>query len=922
MRKYGVILGVAFALVLFFVVSSEAALTGGITGTIKDNTAQGIPGVQVSVTGTGLPGVRTDYSRENGKYRIVLLPPGTYTVKAELSGFKTLEKKGVKVNINQTVRLDLTMEVSTFEEVVTVTAEAPVLDTGTSSVGVNVNREFTERLPGSDSFQSAFAMGGGTVGGSNPNVHGATSTDNTYLYDGVDTTDPVTHTFSSNLNADAIEEVEVMAGGFSAEYGKAMGGIVNAVTKKGGNKFEGILRFKYDTDTFNAPVKDPDVRGDYKVQDHYEPTLSIGGPILKDRLWFFMSYRRDDYNSSKDVRTGRDFDSGDYSFASVDDDQLWQYFVAKLTWSVTSSHNIELSYSADPAVLHNQESVSYSPEAQQNWKQGGDRFGLNWTYIHSSNLYFDTKYGYYTSYIYIKPENDSGVPGVYDRKARIYYNNYPSTDNNDRSKWNISTAATYIVEDLAGSHEFKAGLEYGVQEEKRFFNYSGGESYSTDYYGTENEQPYSKTKMLDPKPEKNKGKDLSLYVQDNWEYFPGLTFNLGIRFDQAAYENKEGKTVHTFDGMIAPRIGASWDMKNDGKSKVFINFGRYYNTFDLQIVGEDPGPSSVTENYRWDPTNPNADADGYYLYSTTGGEDPGSMIDPNLNPEYKDEFIIGYDREIMPNWSAGVSFTINRTNDIIEDVGFWKDDAGGLHLATDVDINDQAAVDDWYDHWKGDQQNYIATNPSDAYRKYYAIELHTSARTEKFSAEISYTYSDSEGTNVNTQPGSSSGVTHWSVYFDTPMLSHNIDGPLDWDSPNYLKIFASYNLPWGFVIGTHTWYKSGYPYNKYGDFGAGPDGVFGTDDDVDHRDPAYRDGVTLPEGRGAYRLPDVFMVDLSLQKDFNFEKWGILTAMIDITNSLDNQLVLSRVEDEGKDFGTDNGWASPRTVVFQLKYAF
>lgn len=909
----GLLLLPVFCISLLLAASTEAALTGTIAGTINDDTGNALPGVQVSVKGTGLPGVRTDYTRDDGRYRLVLLPPGTYSVTAELSGFKTIEQKDIKVSINETTTINITMEVSTFEEVVVVTAEAPVIDTKSSTIGVNIDREFTDRLPGSDSFQDAFAMGGGTTGGGNPFVHGATHTDNLYLFDGVDVTDPVTHTFASNLNADAIEEVEVQTGGFSAEYGKAMGGIVNAVTKTGGNKFEGTVRFAYDTDSLNAPYDAGRTRT--TSSDHWEPTLSLGGPIVKDKLWFFVSYKRAEYESSGDVYTSYNFDTAEYDTTSMDTSSLWQFYVGKLTWSATPSHNFEFNFSSDPAILYNYAGIYYTPDAQYDWEQGGDRYSLNWTYIHSSNLYFDTKYGYFNSYIYIGPSGGNGQHPVFDRQSKLHYNCYDAIDENDRSKWSVSTAATYVKENMAGTHEFKIGAEYQNVEEKRYVDIPTGVSYTVDNYGTDEEQGYRKTMYENAQAEKNKGLVLSAFLQDNWEFRPGLSFNLGLRFDQATYKNKLDEEVHTFDGMIAPRIGLAWDVNNDGKSKVYFNVGRYYNTYDLGIVNANPGPTAVTHVYLWDPENPDADEEGYYWHHSSGGDESLDRLDPDLKPEYADEIILGYDRELFTNFSAGARLIWKQTRNIIEDVGFWEDENGNIHLATDVDMDNQAAIDEWYD--RIDEQEggirYYYTNPDDAYRDYYAVELTSSARTDKFSIEVSYTHSSSTGNTVNTQPGDEfdNSMQHFTVYFDTPYLANDIDGKLYYDCPHYLKVYANYNLPLGFVFGTHAWWKSGYTYSKYG-----------VDENGDPND-GYGNGCRFVDGkRGNYRLPDVIMVDLSLQKDFNFGKWGVLTAIMDINNFLNNQVNLSRIQDEGDNFGREDGWASPTSVGFQLKYAF
>ncbi|MFC1853856.1 TonB-dependent receptor domain-containing protein [candidate division CSSED10-310 bacterium] len=904
MKKYSVFLAIIMALVLGQV--SEAALTGNITGKVIDSTGQPMPGVLVIVTGTGLPGARSDTTRQDGVYRIVLLPPGKYTLRAELTGFKTVEHQEIEVNINETTKLNFALEVATFEEVVVVTAEAPVLDTKSTTVGIHVDREFTERLPNSDQFQDAFAMGGATTGGDNPRVAGGTDYDNLYLYDGVDTTDPVTNTFSSNLNADAIEEVEVQTGGYSAEYGKAMGGIVNAVTKSGGNEFEGIIRFKYENDALNSKRKDEETRGEYTVKDNFEPTFSLGGPILKDKIWFFISYRRTQDHTSLDVRESRDPETNDYTLTSIDRDQLWQYWVTKFNWAVNASHNIEVSYSSDPAVVPNYDpagTLNRSPQAQGHWEQGGDRVGMIWTYIHSSNLYFDSKFGYFNSYIYQSPENDSGLPAIWDRRANIWYQNFDQIDDNDREKWSLSTIATFIKDSWKGTHEFKTGLEYQSVTERRYFNYTTGEYYATDWYQTEREAPYRRYNILDPQAEKNRGHVVSFFIQDSWEIVPGVTINPGLRYDRSTYINKEGTTVHTFDGMIAPRLGLSWDLQNNGKSKAYFSFGRYYNTYDLTITGAEPGPTAISQTWSYDPTNPDADADGYYLLNTSGGDVSLDILDSDLKPEYADEFVIGYDQEIMARFSAGARFIYKITRDIIEDEGFWEDEQGNIHRASQVDMNDEAAILEWYEKFS-DEYRYYYTNPSDAYRDYIAVEFHSTARTDNLSLEFSYTFAKTTGTTDNMRP-SGNGMQHFSEYFDTPFLCHNIDGRLFYDVPHYIKLFASYRLPWGFSVGTHSWFKSGYTYNHYVD---------------DPYSDTYTD--TFPEGgRGSHRYPDVFMVDLSLQKDFNFGRWGMLTAMIDVSNALDNQLVLAKVEEDAN-FGQEIGWGTPRSVLFQLKYEF
>lgn len=204
---------------------------------VADSDGNLIPGVTVTATGPNLPGARVDITRPSGMYRMPLLPPGMYTLKVELMGMKTIERLDIRVSVNTTTNMNFTMDPAPFEETVFMTGATEMLDVTSSSVRTVIPRDFSERLPGSADMFTAFSMSGKVTGSGNVQVTGGSQTDNTYLFDGVDTTDPLFSTSGAKLAADVIEQVEVQTGGFKAEFGRSMGGIVNAVTKSGGNDF-------------------------------------------------------------------------------------------------------------------------------------------------------------------------------------------------------------------------------------------------------------------------------------------------------------------------------------------------------------------------------------------------------------------------------------------------------------------------------------------------------------------------------------------------------------------------------------------------------------------------------------------------------------------------------------------------------------
>lgn len=882
-----------------------AALTGDISGNITDNTNQPLPGATVTVTGVNLQGARTVQTNATGFYRVPLLPPGSYDIAVSMVGMNTVERKGIEVNLNKIARVDLTMELSTVTQIVVVTADAPVIDTTSAKVGVNIDRSFTDRLPQNDSFQSAFTMGAGSVGGGNPNIHGGTNIDNVVLFDGIDVTDPVTHTFAQNLNADAIEEVEVQTGGFEAEYGRSMGGIVNAVTKTGGNTFEGIFRLKYVTDTFNSKPNSSE-KPENKINDNYEPTFSLGGPILKDKLWFFLSYRRTVVHNTNDVRIGYDPVTETYTFASVKNDEIWQYGHANITWNITESQNFQVSYSTDPTVLKNYDGDSdyhYAPEAQAQRKQGGDRYGLTYNNIISSQFYINAKLGFFNSYIYIEPQSDSGMPAIHDTEYGIWTQNFNEIDKNDRSKWQGDLTANYFVDNLlGGSHEFKVGLQYFELINKHTRQYSTGR-----YYETEAGQPYARYQYSGSNQDDNqKAHYLGFFIQDSYETafgLQGLTVKPGIRLERAEYFNREKTKVHTFDLVAGPRLGAIYDVNKDGKSKIYTSYGRYYKLDDLNIIWGDPGQLASAQTWIYDPSNPGADSEGYY-FEGQGDASVPNLLDKDIKPEKTDEIIVGYDRAVMNNFSVGARYIYRYTNDIWEDIGYYVDDQGVLHRVDEIDWSDPNAAKNFWDAENKD--GWYVTNPHGAYRRYQGIELSATIKLEKLSLEGSYTYSEAKGTLDTMSNDGTNYNTPFTGLYDNPYDSLNLNGPLGYDSPHYFKVNGSYRLPWGISIGTSSYWRKGYPYQR---LVKKPTGL-GTG------------RYMSDEGRGAYRKPDVWRINLSLQKDFDFGKYGLATFIIDVINVTDNQMALDVNYNDGTTFGKEEAWMQPRYVEFQLKYSF
>ena len=271
--------------------TAQTSTTGQLSGRVVDDTGGALPGVTVTVSSPALiGGSRTQVTEADGGYNFSALPPGVYGIRAELQGFVPQERSEVEVRLNRTTQVSFEMGLGEFTEEVEVVAETPVLDTQQVSTSQTYTEEYLENAAiGSTnrSYQSVLTQAAGVVGGSNPNVFGSTEGENAYFIDGMDSTDPVTATFGTNLHFDAIQEINFETGGFEAEFGRATGGVVNVITKSGGNDFSGTFDVRYrDTDFYESGDHfDPDAN----TTSFLNPAGTLGGPIVRDKVWLMLT---------------------------------------------------------------------------------------------------------------------------------------------------------------------------------------------------------------------------------------------------------------------------------------------------------------------------------------------------------------------------------------------------------------------------------------------------------------------------------------------------------------------------------------------------------------------------------------------------------------------------------------------------------
>ncbi len=257
-----------------------------MSGVVRDGNGQVVPGATVTLRGDLLPTGMIQVSRENGAFYFERVPAGQYEITAELSGMGTAQR-AVVVGVDKDTQVNLDLGTASVSEEMTVTAATPVIDTRSSEVQVNFTQDVIENLPIPRTYRGLFQLAPGVSENDRqlPNAGGSRQ-DNTYLVDGINITNPHYGDILPNITELDIEEVNIKRGGISAEFGRTGGMVVNAVTKSGTNQLAGRVRLEYQPSDFVSDSKNTNLQN---TIDRESAAAALGGPIVRDRLWFYAS---------------------------------------------------------------------------------------------------------------------------------------------------------------------------------------------------------------------------------------------------------------------------------------------------------------------------------------------------------------------------------------------------------------------------------------------------------------------------------------------------------------------------------------------------------------------------------------------------------------------------------------------------------
>lgn len=729
-------LGVALSFCVAGVALAQSQ-TGALRVAVTGPNGAPLSGATVVIKSPDSLNTKTATTDAEGRVRVSGLDPSTnYTVTISAGGFSNFSADHVAVVSGKdlSVGYALTAEGNTIEEVVITGRSLAAVDVTSATVGTTLTLQTVESLPTGRSYQSYLQLVPGVKpsSGGNPSsrsginyadVDGATgsSTDNLYFLDGIDVTDPSTGTFGANFNSEIIQEQQVLVGGLPAEYAGGSGLVSRVVTKSGSNEWHGSLNYYLQNDSLVAKDKHQS-SGGFKT---YDTAFTLGGPIIKDKLWVFGSYQKKHRSDEVlDPTTGA-------VRRTVTNDAKYAFF--KTTWQITDNDRLTGTFFNDPTDISGSSDQTVLNNRDRSTKQGGDNYKIDYTHtwdnLQVNAYYFDHK-GELTRLAADQSVADT-VGFQRSANSTIAQRNLGGTGSNletHRNRKEYGANFEYYLDTNYGSHTFKGGYIKTKNTYAEEGTVPGGATYASmaaqyagttwaDYGGStitwttrsvtsaDNARvlaavnanaaargavdtngdgtataaelnnyrftstagnPYGNVNVYRALrtvngPYSVNSDGQTLYLQDTWT-LDRFTVNAGVRAEKWEHYASDGSKVATFDWELAPRLSVVYDINGDSRSKISGFVGRYY----------DPVRNNMSD-FAGALTGP-VDEEQIYVggqwltFRTRGGATtPDALFSPNTKTPYTDEFQLSYSTTIGS--SVGVSATVNhrRTRDILED---------------------------------------------------------------------------------------------------------------------------------------------------------------------------------------------------------------------------------------------------------------
>jgi hypothetical protein len=909
--------------------------TGAIQGTIKDTSGAILPGATVEARSPQVVGASTTVTDAQGIYRFPALPPGAYTITVTLQGFATFKSEAM-LSLGQLLTIDVQLRIAAVAETVEVTGESPLIDVRQNATFATIQRDLISRIPRGRDFTTVLATAPGTQNESYAGgiqVDGASGSENRFIIDGMDTTHMKSGVSSKTFLVDFVQEVQVKSSGYNAEFGGANGGVINVLSKAGSNTYHGSGGTYYTGNALRGEVR-PTWRinpytdhggtfpGDLEQAygrdndkwNNWNPVFDFGGPMFRDKLWYYAGYshNRNDYS-----RTVKFMYSDPVGLSKAFD---WYNQGQQLNWNVTTqiTNDIRLRVSganqwdtsrgSAPAV--ELEGSTFQDQTGAQAVLNGQSTSGGWTddtyytdpqlfketyewtgndstnHLYSGNLdwvitptfFINATAGALTDHswqpsnfaaqsprINYANSNSTYLPGVIPDDLRHpsgWYDVARSNSLNAKSYYQrlFTNLNTIWYKPLAGQHTFKFGMRFErINNEMNsgyqypIFRISWNSTRTTgDGRRERGTYGYYRARTYGTYGEAHSN-NWSFWAQDSWTIKNRLTINAGIRTEQEEVPSYSGGAGIKFGyaDKFAPRLGFAYDVKGDGKWKLYGNYGWYYDvmklalpmlsfggekwidwyytldTYDVTQIKCTPptsshegncGPGRVIEStdFRFNSSIVDPRLSDYF-----GGQ-PQNTIDPDIKPYKSDDLTIGLDRELNSSTAIGVRYVRKRLMHAIEDVG--------VKLLPSA--NNPSGIEVYFISNPGYGVTQVL-NPDfpdfktpRAQRDYDSVEFRLRRRlAQNWSVNASYLWSRLYGNYSGLASSDESGRTDPNVsrYFDAPYMSWNSQGdpnlgPLYTDRPHQGKIQATYDFTFGTTLGLNAIFQSGMPVGALADW--------------------------------------------------------------------------------------------------------
>jgi hypothetical protein len=898
LRTFSVLLSV----LLFTSPAAAQEQRGSIEGVVKDTSGAVLPGVTVEAR-SAAGAVLATVTDGTGTYRFPSVLPGMYELNANLASFKAEKVSDIPVALGQVKTVDFTLKLAGVTEQVNVTGESPLVDVKQSTRATNIRAEQVELLPHNRDFTSMLTQAPGTnyepkSGSTGIMIDGASAAENRYIVDGMETTDIVHGQSGKNVLADFIEEVQVKSSGYPAEYGGSTGGVINVITKSGTNKFSGNILGYWQGDKTTSRAGAPGLSNasaattntgtpvlrlnpsntsaaeyiTYPADkwNRFEPGGALGGPIVKDKAWFFAAYQPALTSADRTVTL-----KATNSPITTNVKQQDQFLTANQTMQISDKLRTRVAFNNSWRKVEGlQPSLDGSDNPRTNYSKGTTfpnwLLSGNADYIFTPAVFVGVRAGYFRT-----NQHDFNVPDVsrfaFGNTTNIGMAGVPVSEQHPAQYTNVLSnnavnhdliTRTYLQADgtwyahAGGDHQIKGGIQIDRRAEDIVSGELGhrvtlrwGQSLSTGsplktgpfgYYSVRSNAVLPKQGFI---TQGNVQSNLAgLFIQDGWTVSNKLTINAGLRTENEkvpSYTTAPGVTAYPisfgFKDKLAPRAGFSYDVNGDGRWKAYGSWGIFYDIFKLELPqGSFGGQKWLEYYYTLDTPNFETLDQGANCPPQCSGTliqgpvdfravsvTPGQDIEQNLKPMRSQEAALGVEHQIGAVMAVSVRYVHKQLDRGIEDTGS-RDPA----TASEIYIIANPGEGQTCCFNVTDAGSVFTPNGSlhlpKMKRQYDGVEL---ALEKRFSRNWffrgSYLLSRDYGNYPGLSESDENGRSDPNVgrLFDYPLIMFKGDGtpsygPLPTDRTHQVKLAAIYQFPFGTSIGVNQYVQSGIPISR------------------------------------------------------------------------------------------------------------